>query len=349
MRDELVRAELEHPTVSAVVTPVVLGPDEVHFRAGPWTGPRLTITDEDGDGILADLIRSLDGTRSVDDLLAAFEGHEAAVLGLLRKLHEKNVVVPARDRAEDQVGLDVVRERLSPGEFRDRVGASEAAVIADGATGATVAGNLLDAGVGGLEVVAVGDADEIDVRADDRLRRSDDPAAAIERADVAVACSDAGDTPTLLGLNERALDRDGTVVFAQVAGYDGVVGPTVVPGETACYECFDERVVQSRADDGAKYEGFKDGVAHRRGADVASPFAQVVAGFATLEVLHLLADERPVLVDKVATVDFLNFAFEPNPVLKVPNCDACGAHSSASVGWERFADVVQFGDRAGEF
>lgn len=341
MREELAGLGLECPAVSSVVTPIVLGPDEVHFRAGPWTGPQITVTDEDGDEILADLVRRLDGTRSVEELLSEFADHRNAVLGLLVKLESENLLVDASKTRDAQRGLNVVRERLSPAEFRDRLGASEAAVVADGETGGYVARNLLSAGIGRLAVVDPGDGDAVAFPDGDRVERVAEPERALVGVDVAVACTDTGDTASLLGLNECAHDNDATVVFSQVVGYDGVVGPTVVPGETACLDCYDERVARVHTRDRAVYEGFKEGLAQRRTGSVASPFAQTVAGFTTLEALRVLADEPPVLANKVATVDFLDFAFEPNPVLRVPNCSTCHAEVSERLDWERFGDVMQ--------
>ncbi|WP_226022294.1 TOMM precursor leader peptide-binding protein [Halomicrobium salinisoli] len=347
MRERLARLGIEYPAVSSVVTPVVLGPDEVHFRAGPWTGPQITVTDDDEDGILADLVAALDGSRSVEALLSDFEDHQTAIVGLLAKLDGENLLVDAGRTRDAQRGLNVVRDRLSPGEFRDRLAAAEAAVVADGETGEYVARNLVSAGIGRLAVSDLGDGDAVAFPDGDRVERVADPERALDGVDAAVACTDAGDAAALLGLNERAHDRDATVVFSQVVGYDGVVGPTVVPGETACLDCYDERVARVHSADRAVYEGFKAGLVERREGSVASPFAQTVAGLTTVEMLRVLAGEPPVLANKVATVDFLDFAFEPNPVLRVPNCATCHAELSERLDWDRFADTTR-PDRPGE-
>lgn len=341
-------AGLDYPTIAPAITPIVLDQNRAHFRAGPWSGPNFTVTDDDEDEILADLVRSLDGTRSVDDIVAAFDEHREAIVGLLAQLHERNVVVEAVDARPAQTGVDLHRGPLSRGEFQERLAASETAVITDGRIGEYVASNLSEAGVGSIDVVSPSDGNAPDVSALEGVTLATDSSDVVRSVETAVVCSTTCDYATLLGLNEVACESDTTVVYGQVLGYDGIVGPTVVPGQTACFECFDEHTRKGIQEDEELYAEFKNAVATRRSQSVAPAFAQIVAGYVTLEAIRVLVGEGPILANKIACVDFLDFAFEPNTVLRVPNCDTCGPAAPDQSDWERFASHLQFGDREGD-
>jgi len=326
--------------------PVILDQNEVQFRAGPWSGPTFSIEDEDEDNILADLVQSLDGSRTVDRLLEEFAAHEGAVTGLLTELYEQNIVVEAGSVEREQVGWNVFRSQMNDQTFDEQASQAEVLVLSDRGVGKHVLNDLQNAGIGRIGVSSL-NREETTATTNEAVEQYQDPYDGLAAFDNAVCVAGDGATSELQAINERAHANDTSVVFGCVVGYDGVIGPTVVPGQTACYDCFEQRTKERiSADD--TYEQFKNQLATRRSESVASAFARVVSGYITLEAIHLLIDESPLLFDKIVTVDFTDFTFEPNAVLKVPNCETCKPEVHQQTDWQRFASELRFGSRGSE-
>lgn len=152
--------------------------------------------------------------------------------------------------------------------------------------------------------------------------------AAIERSDFVACCVDSGQSAYRYRLN-RACKASQTRWLTCVAeGFEGIVGPTVVPDGTPCYLCYTMRSVamarepeedfnfqqfldDRRADDGDRREnlGFSTGL---------------VASLAGLEILKSLAGVDSRQTDgAVLLVDFLRASVRRHVVLRNPRCPVC--------------------------
>ncbi|WP_128477113.1 TOMM precursor leader peptide-binding protein [Halorussus pelagicus] len=320
---------LEHdvptPEIHPSFTPVEVSPDEVQFRVGPWSGPVYTIADDDGDGEVRRLVRSLDGTTPVREIVADFEGEtRQQVVSILSALAEKGVLAPGEqttdgERRDDAARYGTVRASLSEDDFA-AARRKDVAVVGGGTAADLVAENL--AGM---------DIDPATVAPDERGVLSE----VVESADLLVCALDRPRPGLLADLNRRANDAGTRWLVGQIHGLDGLVGPTVVPGETACYECFRERMlanVEFRTDAyGEEYAGNATAMG-------IPALAQIVAGYLTLDAFHLLVGNAGFTAGSVLHFDFFDFGVESNEVLKRPRCAVCGRDRDAP---QRFVTVEQ--------
>ena len=139
--------------------------------------------------------------------------------------------------------------------------------------------------------------------------------------DCLVATSDLGDTRPLREWNELCLLHN--IPFLPVLLQDlvGYVGPLVVPGETACYECLRSR----------QNSHLPDPVAHRAAEDAPG---RPVAGFHRF-IASILGDVAAVELTKffglrplsrigtLLEVNLLGGEMTPRRVLKLPRCPVC--------------------------
>jgi bacteriocin biosynthesis cyclodehydratase domain-containing protein len=141
--------------------------------------------------------------------------------------------------------------------------------------------------------------------------------------DLAVVVPAPDEAPGLLDWNLAALRRG--VRWLPLRPFDGVhsfVGPLIVPGETACYECALLRSAGhvDYGPDLRRIEGVPPAARATEPVELlaAAVAAQIVLGWfgggdlALAGLLHVV-ETRPLL------------ALGPHPVLRVPRCPACSA------------------------
>jgi bacteriocin biosynthesis cyclodehydratase domain-containing protein len=117
-------------------------------------------------------------------------------------------------------------------------------------------------------------------------------------------------------VNEAAL-RDGwNWITGQIEWGCGLIGPAVLPGQSACYRCFQSRreanvpLLQTTVTNGWGFVG---------------PLAACVGSLLALETLRLISGvARPQTLGRVLRVDFLAAEMTSSRVLRLPNCPACG-------------------------
>lgn len=326
MSDESSGDRSTYPAIDPSIVPVTISADEVHFRAGPWNGPVFTLEDEHREGKLADLVGMLDGTNSVTDILDEFEGDEAAVRHVLDRLQRKRILDsrtrPSAERREVDPGF------ISGGDLAS-INTDRVVVAATGGLERIVVEDLLDTDVGTIEVVTEESSDRtLGAETSDRIDRTSlaELPRAVDEADVGVIVTDRP-APRLFGeFNRLAHESDTPYVSGQVCGFDGIVGPTVVPGETSCYACFEERRDANLPSE-SEYRAFERSVSETDGSPGlgVGAFDHVVTGLVTAELLNFLARDVGFLAGRVVRYDFSELAVETNEVLRMPRCPVCGA------------------------
>lgn len=350
-RDEWAVRRIEKPKLNPSFVPVKVDEGTYHVRAGPWTGPVMTLG---GDDEIETLFGMLDGTNDLDAVLSSFdEDDREAVLSLLERMRRRNIVYDGAALPDDRGDPQLL---LSPGfeeADRSRLGEAEALVVNAGEVGPQIAADLLDAGVGAVGFaqplpeagVEVSEFDD-----EDRFRRvgEGELTDAVREADAFVYAADREYPALGREVNRTAHEADTPWMLAQVRGLDGLVGPTVVPGETGCLHCLERRIASGVAAD--RYGGFREALDAAPDAAPAgmSCYARMVAGYAAVDFLNLLAYGRSYTAGRALTVSFADLSVEVDDVLRLPRCPVCGKERGDDlarfVGVRDLADAVDAGD-----
>lgn len=326
--------------VNPSFVPVVVDENEIHFRAGTWNKNGYRIRDDSETGVLKSLVDAFREGGRVETVLAEFDGEARdGVRAVVEQLHDRNVLVECDD--SDDSPPDRYTGYLS---LKDQHGAerdlssTSVTVVGSGRLAEMVTADLAELNVEAITVVDP--SVTADVETDDRVtyRGTGVEAAsgAFESADLVVATTTKPRRDRLRTVNRLALDAGTACLFARIHGFDGMVGPTVLPGETACFECLGRRIETSAPNPDtlpAYFEQAADG-----DDGVPTAFARVLAGHVTTEAMHQLTNRVGFTVGRMLSIDFYDFEIDTDDVLKLPRCPACGVEKPPE---QRFATIDQ--------
>lgn len=344
---EQVRNELERPVFNPQLVPVLLDDNTIHVRAGPWSGPIYTVADVDKDDDIGGLFDLIDGETHIDEIFAAFEEDQRPEIAeVLYALADSNAIYDVDAVDGPMYSHLVLKSEFSERERR-RLEEQSVLVVDDSQMGAYVSEDALAMGVAEVGYVAL-DGQQLPaaVRDDDRFTAvpEDDLRGAVEDADFVAYLAD-GPSKAIRDVNEYAIETGTPWVVGQIRGFDGIVGPAIFPGETACYECFHQRMLSNVSNIGG-YETFVEDGTDPDVATASLPmFSRMIAGYLSLDLLHLLAFGVGYTAGRVFTVNSLNLTMEVNEVLKLPRCEACGRDTSSDVSRFITLDDMVLGSR----
>ncbi|MFB6194071.1 MAG: TOMM precursor leader peptide-binding protein [Halobaculum sp.] len=355
MRDayERVVERVPVPAFNPSFVPVETSDGEIQIRAGPHAGAVVRITDADGSDELRPLLDRIDGTHSVDDLLETVpSADEPEVIALLEHLADRNVIHDASGVDPPQLreyGL-VTPYTDDPDPFTD----ARLVLVGIGRVGHHALAELRGHGYDRLSVFdpldslsdrhnpttdrnhSTTDSHDSESATHTNVEWIDESAVEtrIEAADAVCYASDAP-APSVIERVNRITHRTGTpYVIGQTQGYDGFVGPTVLPGHTSCYACFETRL-RANVDDRPGYDAYRTAA---DSGDGFSPFAHVVVGYATLDLCHLLAHGQAFTAGRVLHVDGRTLTTRVDDVLRRPRCPVCGPDRGVETG--QFTDTI---------
>lgn len=340
----------EYPELNPAFVPVQVDEDTIHIRAGPWSGPIVTIRDVDEDSEVTKLIELLDGQTHIEDLFDSFEpDQQGEIAKILEGLYQKDILHDRDEHADDKSWPHMSLKYTFSDRNRDRLESKEPLVIDCSGLGKQVAEDLLEMGVGGIRYLEPRDTD-IDTRlleSDDRFVKLDtDVETAISEANFAVYTADEAHPSLLDDVNRAAHEHDTPWLPAQIQGFDALIGPAIYPGKTACYECFKDRK-QSNMKKLSGYRAYEKSMEDEDLSTLTLPAVErMVAGYVTLDLTHLLGYGTGYTSGRVFNINTLEMEIETNDVLRIPRCDVCGTSKGAD--YQRFIsmdDVVEASNR----
>ena len=158
----------------------------------------------------------------------------------------------------------------------------------------------------------------------------DDPQAiaqVVYRSGLALVCMDAPEVATYRAVNAAALEAGVPWLKAAVDGFEVQLGPTVMPGETACYTCYELRTKAnwSYYEENLAFEEYLAKERPRVEYGSMSAIAGFLGNLAALEAVKLLTGFLPPLTcGKFVTFHITTFDFQSHNVMKLPRCPTCG-------------------------
>jgi ribosomal protein S12 methylthiotransferase accessory factor len=139
----------------------------------------------------------------------------------------------------------------------------------------------------------------------------------LHRFAILVCCEPSDDPTVSVELNALSLLERVPSISYRSEGLNAEIGPCVLPGQTACYVCYERR----RAAAGGWVERSPFGA-------LPGSFAMAVgADFLLAEILRVVGDlAPPITTNRIWSADLRNGRYALHPVLRLPRCPACGVN-----------------------
>lgn len=272
-------------------------------------GTVVTLEGRAAETLLPRLLSLLDGSRTVDDLIAEVGAPVApAVESALSLLSTHRLLVegvghdPAPASTTAVAAYAAAVSGVTESRARRELDDGMVAVLGSGNGAAEVVRQLRDMGIGRVD------------------RQSFD--AELDRGSFVVAAPAPDELPRLGELNTRSLER--RLAWLQLLPFDGrlvIVGPVYLPWQSACRACF---VLRRGACSGYE-EDF--GLIEHEPPRVTAPIAVAALGasLAALLTIRWLAAADPTLPGRFYALDArstVRLSYER--LLRVPRCPSCG-------------------------
>jgi len=147
-----------------------------------------------------------------------------------------------------------------------------------------------------------------------------------------IAAQDSFEPEELAALNRAALQLGVPWSLVCFDGYEAWVGPTFVPGQTACFSCFRKRLYAGTAE---PRHVFRDAAV--KVYRIPSPWSigqdsyawvSMIASMFALEVVDSM-NGRGFTVNNMISVHRTNLTFQRESVLRLPRCEDCSPRGAA--------------------
>jgi thiazole/oxazole-forming peptide maturase SagC family component len=165
------------------------------------------------------------------------------------------------------------------------------------------------------------DAVDLDLNDGDAVSR------VIRRSSLVLVCCDGPEVAAYREVNPAAVAERVPWLKAAVDGFEAHLGPTVIPGETACYTCYELRTR-------ANWNYYEENMAFeeylvKEPTKVDYGGLAAISGFtgnlAALETIKILTGFMPPLTcGRFFTFRIGDFDMQPHRVMKLPRCPTCG-------------------------
>lgn len=307
-------------------------PDIVELRSGVWNPTSFTINDESQSGRLFSVLAGLDGSLSPAELAKKVSVPQADVETMLDQLIQMSIVESGSSNS-----LDYYVDNLVPGltpRYGDLPGEMPIVLMGDPDLAAGIQRYLKDSLK--TEVSVVDEKDPVwTILQENDTSWLMDGIAFQERVlpfqkwqgKFLVFATEIINPVQFQILNRASWEWRIPWLHAAIDGPFLFVGPTFVPPRSACYECFETRVLMNLREN-ESYLRYKraivEGQIRRWKLPVEPALVGLLAAHAALEALNFVLTGSSFTVGKVLALYLPTMEFTFNEVLRVPGCPACG-------------------------
>ena len=147
-----------------------------------------------------------------------------------------------------------------------------------------------------------------------------------------IAAQDCFEPEEVTDLNRAALQLAVPWSLVCFDGYEGWVGPTFVPRQTACFECFRRRLFAGMPE--SQHVFIDPGVKIHRlpspwsSGPASGPWISLITSMFALELVAAM-EGRSFTLNNMLVVHRLNLTFRRETVLRLPRCTECSPRANA--------------------
>lgn len=216
-------------------------------------------------------------------------------IGTLAQLHQARVVL---------IGSDRIRKRIQQG--------------------------LLSMGFGSLtEIQGLNEKTELDPS---QLHK--EVVGQLKEVDCLIACQDTTGFRSFEAINEACLETQTRWMHVSISGTKGVMGPTIVPWQSACYVCYEKRLA-SNAPELESYLAYQKQVDSSKSEGILNPLWSTLAEQVVLEMARIVSGfAPPKTIGRLYEFEATTPLAEGHDVLRLPRCPACNLKEPKREAWD---------------
>lgn len=321
---------------------VYLIPTEKHIQVR-WGEHVLSITNEAAVELTRELMHFLHGDHTVNDLVSQLAWDKNDIFDVLAffndngLLEDASIASPLSPEKEKRLTDQILYfSRISSNKYtmQEAISRAHPLILGEGILFQEVISSCEKAGM--LHIATAGDGSQEFLKNHvlyEKPKNKADVESVVTKAgaDVVIVATPKPFSPLFSWANAVSLSSETVWTSCTVYGEQGLVGPTVVPGQTPCYTCYELRKKSNL--------GYYDEFAHFETYVREHPESQKSDG-APINMLSLLANVTVLEVVKIITgigsvqtaggqISFnpLTMEMKIHPILKLPRCPDCGLPS----------------------
>jgi bacteriocin biosynthesis cyclodehydratase domain-containing protein len=312
----------------------VLSPDDVQFRTGLMSGIACILSDPERRGLLGSVVERLlspDGKPPRPWNNAKIE----LLKEILPQLRDSGIIVAddAPPPSDTEPHAPILRKNLEKARI---------VVVGHGVLGTAVRALLIGMPCGSIITLRSSSVAEAGADAGlgaaspaqslPRPRGTAEWTDALSGCDWVVAAQDCFEPEELAALNETALRLSIPWSLVCFDGYEGWIGPTFVPGQTACFGCFQRRLLAGTSKPTHFFMDPRVKV-HRvpspwSAGPEAGAWVSLITSIFALELISAVQG-RSFTFGEMLIVHRLNLTFQRESVLRLPRCPDCSPRPGA--------------------
>ncbi len=156
----------------------------------------------------------------------------------------------------------------------------------------------------------------------------------LEGVDFLIACQDTTDHRFFQTLNAVCLETQTRWMHVTISGTKGLMGPTIIPHQSACYMCYDKRLA-SNASELQDYLAYQKQTGPSKNEGFLNPLWSTLAEQVTLEVARIISGFAPPrTIGRLYEFEATTPMVEGHDVLRLPRCPACNLKEPKREPWD---------------
>jgi len=336
------------PKLNPVFVPVEREPGTVHIRAGPHTAISTSFVSETTDSHLVYALEQIDGETQLETVIEEFNGlHEKEVLAMCKSLYDKSVLQNAGETGSDCHGSAGVVPHTAFDESRTPAGVCDSVAVIGDSVVTPVVNALAENNVPDIHIVPVGSNNILQDQADRdcvSVRDRDVMSRVLRDVDAGVIGSLCARPTVFHEVNTVAYETGTPVLTGHVEGFDGFIGPAILPAHSPCYACFESRMT-ANVDDSKGYKKYIAAGEQQLSVDsslgtgkgmvqhpVHRAVSDVVGGYLTMEMCNMLMYGQAFTFGRAVHINGVTLAQTPHDILPEPKCDVCQEYTQTENG-----------------
>jgi bacteriocin biosynthesis cyclodehydratase domain-containing protein len=160
---------------------------------------------------------------------------------------------------------------------------------------------------------------------------------AIKNLDYLIVCEENSDQNLFKKINSICLENDVRWIRVAIEGTMGLLGPTVIPHQSACYVCYERRIDSNISE-------LENHIAYRNQLDCSEtfpneglfpPLVSVIAGQVALEVVRLITSfAPPKTIGRFYEFNAISPTVIGHEIFRLPRCPACISQNPKMEAWD---------------